>query len=133
MKLYLGGMAQGKLELAQKENEEVKLENLKESNHICDCSICTKEEIFYRKFIYGFHIYIKRFIQTQEQGEACIKELLMKNPECIIISDDVGCGVVPIQKQEREYRELVGRIVCQLADYAEIVKRVMAGIAVQIK
>ena len=51
----------------------------------------------------------------------------------IIISDEIGNGIVPLEPFEREYRERVGRILVRLAERAEEVERVICGIAQKIK
>ena len=59
--------------------------------------------------------------------------LLEANPDVILICDEVGCGVVPMEAFERQYREITGRILCGIAKKADTVYRVMAGIPVKIK
>ena len=59
--------------------------------------------------------------------------LLEANPDVILICDEVGCGVVPVDKEERQYREAVGAAGQELAARAEKVYRVTAGIPVRIK
>lgn len=51
----------------------------------------------------------------------------------VIISDEVGCGVVPVDRFEREWRETVGRICCLLAKDAEQVVRVFCGVPMVLK
>lgn len=53
--------------------------------------------------------------------------------EIVIISDEIGYGLVPIDAFEREYREVDGRIHCYLAGYAAQVIRVTCGIGIRIK
>lgn len=62
--------------------------------------------------------------------EALLPELLRKQ---VIICDEVGCGVVPLQDSERAWRETVGRACCALAQKAEKVIRVQCGIGTVIK
>jgi len=57
----------------------------------------------------------------------------MISPDCIVICDEVGCGLVPIDKSEREYRDMVGKICCKLAKDATKVHRVICGIGTVIK
>ena len=45
----------------------------------------------------------------------------------------VGCGLVPIQAEERQRREAVGRLCCQLAERAEAVYRISCGLAIRLK
>ena len=56
-----------------------------------------------------------------------------KEPDCIIISDEVGNGIVPADAFEREYRERTGRILVELAGRADEVVRVVCGISQKIK
>lgn len=49
---------------------------------------------------------------------------------CYIISDEVGLGLVPCDAFEREYREMVGRVLCLLVKECNRVHRVFCGIGV---
>ena len=52
---------------------------------------------------------------------------------CAVTCDEVGCGVVPIDRAGETYREAVGRLCCALAVEADTVVRVTAGIPQYIK
>lgn len=52
---------------------------------------------------------------------------------CVITCDEVGCGVVPIDRADEAYREAVGRLCCALAEQADAVMRVTAGLPQYIK
>lgn len=54
-------------------------------------------------------------------------------PDCIVICDELGCGVVPMDPEERAWRERTGRLCCQLAKRAGRVERVFCGIATVLK
>ena len=62
-----------------------------------------------------------------------IDAVLEYQEDCIIISDEIGNGIVPTDSFEREYRERVGRILVQLADRAKEVERVLCKIGQKIK
>lgn len=62
-----------------------------------------------------------------------MQSFLHRNDNCIIISDEIGNGIVPVEAFEREYRERTGRILIQLAQKAEEVERVICGIGQKIK
>lgn len=51
----------------------------------------------------------------------------------VIICDEVGCGLVPVDAFERNWREQVGRTCCYLASRAEQVVRVVCGIGTKLK
>ncbi len=59
--------------------------------------------------------------------------LIEKNPDLVIVSDEVGYGVVPIDRLEREYREQAGRCMELLAASAGQVYRVVCGIGMKLK
>ena len=50
-----------------------------------------------------------------------------------LLGREVGCGVVPLARADRDRREAVGRLCCDLAARAEAVYRVNCGIAMRLK
>ena len=54
-------------------------------------------------------------------------------PDCIVICDELGCGVVPIDQADRAWREHTGRLCCELAQKADRVDRIFCGIPMQLK
>jgi adenosyl cobinamide kinase/adenosyl cobinamide phosphate guanylyltransferase len=74
--------------------------------------------------------------KSLESGEDLVEKLeyLMKrNPQLIFLCDEVGCGVVPMDREERVWRETVGRLCCRMAGQAERVDRVFCGLAMRLK
>ncbi len=61
------------------------------------------------------------------------RQRLKVDPGLVVICNEVGCGIIPSEKNEREYREAIGRIACCIAKKADVVYRVEAGIASRIK
>lgn len=51
----------------------------------------------------------------------------------VVVCQEVGCGVVPLDRTDRDRREAVGRLCCRLAAQAEAVYRVNCGIAMRLK
>ncbi len=51
----------------------------------------------------------------------------------IVICDEVGCGIVPLDRSERLYRDIVGHVCCMIAARADSVIRVHCGIGMKIK
>ncbi|MCM1046039.1 MAG: bifunctional adenosylcobinamide kinase/adenosylcobinamide-phosphate guanylyltransferase [Candidatus Gastranaerophilales bacterium] len=71
-----------------------------------------------------------------KQGMDPLKEaqkLLSSDDKLVIICDEVGCGLVPVDAFERAYREQVGRVGGYLAGEAGQVIRVICGIGKNIK
>jgi len=51
----------------------------------------------------------------------------------VVVCDEVGSGVIPLEKARRLGREATGRLCCQLAKEATRVVRLVAGIPTVIK
>ncbi|MDE5934077.1 MAG: bifunctional adenosylcobinamide kinase/adenosylcobinamide-phosphate guanylyltransferase [Lachnospiraceae bacterium] len=124
MKLFIGGYAQGKLayvlEKYQLREEMVWDGVLPETR--------TKTVV-----IDHFHNWVRKRILDGGCPEEEIMAFVNSQADCIIISDEIGNGIVPIEPFEREYRERVGRILIRLAGEAEEVERVICGIGQKIK
>lgn len=129
MELYIGGYAQGKLAYVKKIHEGQELQ-------IVDGAQAAKKRLEPaggRVVFNHFHLLIKEFLKRGGEPEALIEELLVSFPDCIVISDEVGNGIVPMQAEEREFRERTGRILIQLAADAERVERVLCGLGQRLK
>lgn len=50
-----------------------------------------------------------------------------------VVCDEIGCGVVPMDAGERDWREATGRLCCDIAAQADRVYRVCCGVAQCIK
>lgn len=61
------------------------------------------------------------------------ERILQKNPSVILLCNELGSGVVPVEAFDREWREATGRLCCRLAAEAEEVHRVVCGIGMVIK
>lgn len=81
----------------------------------------------------NFHILIKRFLDSGENPLESTQKLVDENPNIIIIMNDIGGGIIPLEKSERVWREQVGIVGCFLAGQAECVERIVCGIGMRIK
>lgn len=82
--------------------------------------------------ILGFHHYVRR-LADEVQLQKLMDRLIRENPDAIITMDEVGSGIVPMEPEERAYRELAGLAGQRLAREAEEVHRVVCGIGRRIK
>lgn len=127
MKLVIGGYAQGKLNYVLQKYDM-------ESCQIWDGEIpMNKSEQRGTVVINHLHHWIQSRIAKDGCPEEEIFAFVENCPNCVIISDEVGNGIVPIEAFEREYRERTGRILVELAKKAEEVERVICGIGQKIK
>ena len=126
MKLVIGGRAQGKLQYVLQQCQIQK-------DAVTDSAIPESTYAEKTSVINHFHSWFKDSMKQGECPEQTIQEFLEKQPDCIIISDEIGNGIVPIDGFEREYRERLGRCLTQLAAQAEEVERVICGLGQRLK
>ena len=109
MKLYIGGVYQGQEELARAENPG-------------------------GAFYPDFHETIRNAVLTEgQEPRTFARQFSLEHPDAIVIANEVGAGVVPMAKEDRIFREAVGRALCIIAQEAESVTRCVCGIGVRIK
>ena len=69
--------------------------------------------------------------QAMEQGKPIPKaEQFMGKT---VVGNELGCGIVPMDETERNWREYTGRLCCDIAARAERVYRMYCGIPQCIK
>lgn len=108
MKLYIGGAYQGQEELAVSENPGAEI-------------------------IPDFHEKVREAILMGEDPRQFARRLCLEKPDAVIVSNEVGAGIVPMEASERAFREAVGRALCVIAQASDAVTRVVCGIGVRIK
>lgn len=91
------------------------------------------ETAFKRPIIAGFHNFVRRLLREDGSVEQFLSDIRKRNPGVIVTSDELGCGIVPADPFEREWREAAGRAAVRLASDSEAVYRLVCGIAIQIK
>lgn len=114
--LVIGGRAQGKKDFIQDmfgiRNEEF------------DCGFGKNTVI----------LHLEKLIREQGREKVLQKlEERFSAGDCIVSCDEVGMGIVPVEQKEREYRDDVGKVLCEIAKRADEVFRVFAGIGQRIK
>ncbi len=126
MKLIIGGVFQGKKAFAQ-QLTGISIEQA------VDGKTCTWEELLQAPMIYHFHEFVKRRIEDELPYKQLAQELIANNPQVVIVTNELGYGVVPVEKFDRTYREDTSRLCCELAAASEQVWRVYCGIGTCIK
>lgn len=114
--------------------ESAEICNYSEISGYCDGNICSKDELYGASIIDNFHEYVKRNAKQLDNKEN-MDELLLQlvSGDRIIIGNEIGCGIVPADKNDRDYRELYGRLMCRLSKEAIRVTRIVCGICQVIK
>ena len=131
MRLMIGGSWQGKLETARR------LWGFSPEK-VTDGASCGPEQLERAAVLNHFHELVKRSLTedsdiTPENIDAFVDQAAAPGKDLIILCDELGCGVVPYDRNDRAWREKTGRLLCLLAAGADEVYRVTAGIAVRIK
>lgn len=118
--LIVGGTVQGKCAYALQKTGYTKAD-------VCDGSFSDGVVLNH------LHLAIRTAMQQGADAWQLTECFLSTHPDCVLVCDEVGSGIVPIDPFEREYRELVGRICCMLAARADQVYRVCCGIGTVLK
>ena len=126
MILIIGGAFQGKKEYAKKPF------GLKEEEFV-DGACCGEEELYQAKAVLHLHEFVRRSLKEGRDIGGMAERILQKNPSVILLCNELGSGVVPVEAFDREWREATGRLCCRLAAEAEEVHRVVCGIGMVIK
>jgi len=109
MKLYVGGVCQGQEELARSENP--------------GCEVFA-----------DFHETIRTAVLRDGQDpREFARRFCKEHLDAVVAANEVGAGVVPMAKEDRMFREAVGRALCVIAQNAVSVTRCVCGIGVRIK
>lgn len=124
MEMIIGGAFQGKGAYAEKRYPDRKW---------VSGASASEEEILKAEGVYGFHEYILREMRDGKEVGELAGKLIRENPEVVLVSDEVGYGVVPVDAFDRAYREAVGRVCTELAAFSSRVVRVVCGIGTVIK
>ena len=98
----------------------------------CGYCLCRKK----MDLIRHYHLYLRRRMQQGADEEQLLQEtkaFCEKNPDVIVVTEEVGCGVVPMDAFERKWREVCGRASVILAERSEQVYRVICGIPQRLK
>ena len=132
MKLIIGGYSQGKLNYTLRKIYDGTLPEYTKID-TAEINIIKSDTTNTIIIINHLHTFIKTSMQRGENPKESILDFITKYPDCILISDEIGNGIVPMDAFEREYREQTGRILIELAKEAEEVIRVICGIGQKIK
>ena len=124
MEMIIGGAYQGKENYARKNFPDITWEKGSE---------LTEEELYQSEGVLGFHDYIRKSLKEGADLKDLGQKLLEKNPKVVLVSEEVGYGIVPADAFERQYREAVGRICTVLAAGSRRVTRVVCGIGTVLK
>ena len=108
MILVIGGKAQGKTEYVKKKYPD-------------------------RECFDDFHEWFRNSMLAGKEPEKEAAGYIKSRPDAVIIAQEVGSGIVPMDKFEREYRERLGRCLVNIAESSDRVIRIFCGMETVLK
>ncbi|MDO4488843.1 MAG: bifunctional adenosylcobinamide kinase/adenosylcobinamide-phosphate guanylyltransferase [Eubacteriales bacterium] len=129
MKLVIGGCNQGKLDYVMEALGSE--DSIVYNGAAFTCNVNPPEGTVV--VVNRLHLFVRECLMRDGDPEKEMDAFVERFPDCIIISDEVGNGIVPVDKFERKWREKTGRLLTHLARNATEVTRVFCGIGQKIK
>ena len=124
IELILGGRFQGKLEFIL-ERGGFSLADVADET--------VPEQWLHKPVLNRLHRLVFRLLQEGGDPQEFLEDVLRRNPDAIVLCNEIGCGVVPVGALERRYRETVGHLCCDLARRAGRVIRIQCGLPMTLK
>ncbi|MBR5229308.1 MAG: bifunctional adenosylcobinamide kinase/adenosylcobinamide-phosphate guanylyltransferase [Firmicutes bacterium] len=126
MTVIFGGAYQGKLQYAQ------------ETFNISDDSVfvCQPDSTQIdtnKKIIYGLENFTFACVKTGEEAKDLLASFRQELSDKVIVCADISQGIVPLDADQRAWREMNGRCMLWLGREADRVIRVFCGIGRDIK
>ena len=124
MTLVIGGAYQGKLDYVLENNPGKTVFHCDAENPKMDLSM---------DIINSMHLMILAQIRAEIDTMVYLHEKLPELKNKTLISDDISCGIVPIDSEMRKWREVTGRSLALLSKNSDGIIRVFCGIESRIK
>ena len=126
MKMIVGGAYQGKIRFACNWLDMDRADMI-------NGSTCDFDAVFSAAVIKNYHRLVARLLAEGVDPVLFTEKLCERSKDAVIIIDEVGCGIVPIDKESRTRREAIGRCGCVIAASSDTVVRVVCGIPTYLK
>ena len=125
MILIFGGSYQGKLEFT-KETFGVT------ENDIFTCTVDSEID-WSKKVLYNLDQAFLRHVREGKESRDVLKDHLDHLKDKILIVNDISQGIVPMERENRDWREMTGRAMLYISKEADEVYRVFCGLGSKIK
>ena len=124
MELVIGGAYQGKLtwSVRQKGFSQGDLFDLSEGFPSCA-----------HPCFYHLEVLTRRACADGLDAEAILEKLSAHIENSVVISREIGCGIVPADPKDSTWREECGRTLCEIARMSERFERIVCGCGIRIK
>ena len=98
MEMIIGGAYQGKTEYARKQYPQLRWS---------DGGSVTEEELMNAQGVTGFQQYIRSELENGKDVSDLAEKIICKNPDIVLVSQEVGYGVVPVDAFDRKYWDIL--------------------------
>lgn len=85
------------------------------------------------KFVINTEEYLKKCFEERVDYKPVIEKVVSSISDLVIVATDIGNGLIPLEKKDRDFREYIGHFNCFLAERSEEVYRVFCGIGEKLK
>lgn len=93
----------------------------------------TEENLLQTRGLCHFESLVRRILSEGEKPADFVSAYLSAQPDAVILSDEIGSGIIPVDPFEEEWREMTGRLLCDLAQKSSAFYRVTCGIGQRLK
>ena len=76
---------------------------------------------------------VRRLMLSGEDPEKAFESLAAERPDIILVSEEIGSGIIPTELFEEDWREVTGRLLCAAARKADRFERVVCEYGIRIK
>ena len=127
MVFITGGTAQGKLRYVQETYGVLQAET---ADAAASASRLLRDADAWHhvRCVIYYQALIRQILAEGADPEEYTARLIDAHPDLIIVMEEIGCGIVPLEKEERIWREACGRCGCLIASRADQVIRLVCGI-----
>lgn len=94
---------------------------------------CSLEAVFSAKCIADFQLIVKRLLEENADVQTFTERLCKENSNAVVIINEIGAGIIPLEKRDRIWREETGRSGCLIARNSSEVIRLACSIPTTIK
>lgn len=129
MIVIVGGRYQGKREFARKLSG---LEETEFAAMVAQAGRISPEEAIGKRCLVDFQDFLRRIMESGTDPQEFVSAVLETEPEIVTLAE-VGSGLVPMERFERDWRDAVGVAGQRLVARADTVYRVTCGLPLLIK
>ena len=100
---------------------------------VCDLGRCGVEEMNGADLIINLHLCVRHLLERGANAMSFLTANIELFKGHVLIGDEIGAGVVPVDPFERRWRDETGELYQLLAAEADIVDRIWAGLPIRLK